>query len=486
MTRAALALLLPLFLLAPAAVAAPAKTPKVLVIGLDGARYDKLLAADTPNIHALLNRGYGARSSLYGSGMAATSSGPGWSTVLTGVWPDKHKVKDNSFTGNALASHPSWLERANTAKPALSTYAAVDWKPISDRVLRSGQDRKYVLDGDTAGYTGSDEKITADAEQHLRSNAADASFVYLGQIDIAGHDHGADSSQYAAAMRTNDAQIGRLVKAVESRPTYANEDWLIMMTTDHGHTAAGGHGGDSPEERMTFVISTGAARPAVAPKLVDVAATALRHLGVSAALDGYALGSAPVDAFDSVPLKPRQDETGVPSSVLGWTHQGPAGWTVTTASSMPQGVAEWQGWSFTTDDFWTRTAPSQSREANVRARGVFAVADPDEWDDKGSPSASGRFDSTMTSPAYDVTGRSSARIEYGSHYLQEGTQRGTVAVSFDGGPAQVVRTHDANGIAQQITLDVAVPPGARSVKVSWRLFDAGNNWYWAVDAPRLS
>jgi hypothetical protein len=166
--------------------------------------------------------------------------------------------------------------------------------------------------------------------------------------------------------------------------------------------------------------------------------------------------------------------------------QGPAGWTVTTAASMPQGVAEWQGWSFTTDDFWTRTAPSQSREANVRARGVFAVADPDEWDDKGSPSSSGKFDSTMTSPAYDVTGKSTVRLEYGSHYLQEGTQRGTVSVSFDGGPAQIVKTHNADGLAQRISLNVTVPSGARTARVSWRLFDAGNNWYWAVDAPRLS
>ncbi|MEV6241433.1 alkaline phosphatase family protein [Lentzea sp. NPDC051838] len=486
MTRAALALLLPLLLVTPAAVAAPAKTPKVLVIGLDGTRYDKLLAADTPNVHALLNRGYGARSALYGSGMAQTSSGPGWSTILTGVWPDKHKVKDNSFSGNALTSYPSWLERANTANPALSTYAAVDWKPISDQILRGGQDRKYVLDGDAAGYPGSDEKITVDAEQHLRTNAADASFVYLGQVDIAGHNNGADSSQYTAAIRTVDAQIGRLVAAVESRSTYASEDWLIMVTTDHGHTGAGGHGGDTPEERMTFVISTGAARPAVAPKLVDVAASALKHLGVPATLDGYALGSAPVDAFDSVTLKPRQDETGVPASVLGWTHQGPAGWTVTTSSSMPQGVAEWQGWSFTTDDFWTRTQAGQQREANVRARGVFAVADPDEWDDKGSPSSSGKFDSTMTSPGYDVTGKTSVKLDYVSHYRQEGAQKAAVSVSFDGGPAQVVKTHTADGLAQQISLTVAVPSGARTAKVSWRLYDAGNNWYWAVDAPRLS
>ncbi|TWP47818.1 nucleotide pyrophosphatase [Lentzea tibetensis] len=487
MTRALtlLVLMVPL-LVTPPVAAAPAPPPKVLVIGLDGARYDKLMAANTPNLHALALRGYAAPSALYGSGMATTSSGPGWSTILTGVWPDKHKVKDNSFSGNALASYPSWLERAEKARPSLATYAAVDWKPIGDRILRTGQDRKYVLDGDTAGYGPSDAKIAADAEQQLRTGSADASFVYFGEIDIAGHSHGANSPQYDQAMRTSDAHIGRVLRAVESRPSYADENWLIVVTTDHGHTAAGGHGGDTPEERMTFVVSTGAARPPVAPKLVDVAATALGHLGVPAALDGYPIGSAPRDAFDGVTLKPRQDETGVPSSVLGWTHQGPAGWSVRNATAMPAGVAEWQGWSFTTDDFWTRTAPAQEREANVRARGVFAVADPDEWDDKGSPSSSGRFDSTLVSPGFDVSGATTARLEYVSHYRQDGSQRATVSVSFDGGPEKVVQTLTADGLAKQISLDVAVPAGARSAVVSWRLSEAGNDWYWAVDAPQFT
>ncbi|HET6415506.1 MAG TPA: hypothetical protein VFG22_04370, partial [Polyangiales bacterium] len=29
----------------------------------------------------------------------ATFSGPGWSSILTGVWVDKHGVTDNSFDG---------------------------------------------------------------------------------------------------------------------------------------------------------------------------------------------------------------------------------------------------------------------------------------------------------------------------------------------------------------------------------------------------
>lgn len=415
-------------------------------------------------------------------------SGPGWSTILTGVWPDKHKVKENSFAGNVLAANPSWLARAQQAKPALDTYAAVDWKPISDHILRDGQDRKFVVDGDSQGYVASDEKVAVDAERHLGADPADASFVYFGQTDIAGHEHGADSAQYAATLRTDDALIGRLLRAVESRATYGNEDWLVMLTTDHGHTPGGGHGGDTPEERMTFVVAAGGAvpagAPAVQPKIVDIAPTALRHLGIAspAEYDGYPLGAAPQDPFDAAVLKP----SGVPSNVLGWTHQGPGGWTVRTAATTPQGVAEWQGWSFTTDDFWTRTAPGQQREANARARGVFAVADPDEWDDKGSPSSKGKFDSTLLSPGYDVAGAANAVLRFVSHYRQEGSQRGAVTVSFDGGAERTVQTYSADLIAQPVALTIPVPVGVKKMVVSWRLYDAGNNWYWAVDAPSVT
>ena len=478
---------------------AAAKTPKTLVIGLDGARFDKLLAADTPNVHALVQRGFSSRSALYGSGMAATSSGPGWSTILTGVWPDRHKVKDNSFTGNALSLYPSWLARAEAANPALDTYAAVDWKPIGDQILRTGQDRKYVLDGDTAGYETTDEQLAVDAEKHLKQDKADASFVYFGQTDEAGHAHGADSAEYAASLREDDALIGRLLTAIQARPTYGAEDWLIMLSTDHGHTGAGGHGGDTPEERMTFVIAAGggvpAGTPAVQPKIVDIVPTALRHLGIPVSLDGYVLGTAPADVFDGAALKARVDETGVPVGVLGWTHDGPSGWTVKNAAGMPAGVTEWQGWAFTTDDFWTRTAPGQEREANVRARGVFAVADPDEWDDKGSPSSKGTFDSSLVSPGFDVTGKSTVDIEFVSQYRQDGTQRGALTVSFDGGAEQNVLAYGPESttankggdiLSQPTSASVAVPAGARSVRVTWRLYAAGNNWYWAVDAPRVS
>jgi hypothetical protein len=85
---------------------------------------------------------------------------------------------------------------------------------------------------------------------------------------------------------------------VRSRRTYAQEDWLILMSTDHGHRDAGGHGGDSPVEMTSFFLASGPSvakgRPAARADIVDVAVTALAHLGVAIDpawnLDGKVVG----------------------------------------------------------------------------------------------------------------------------------------------------------------------------------------------------
>jgi len=475
----------------PVRAAAPGGKRHVVVFGTDGTRWDKLQAAAAPTIKALINSGYASQSWLYAPPLAQTSSGPGWSTNLTGVWPDKHKVVDNSFSGNDLANHPDFLTRIERSNTAYKTYAALDWKPISDRIITNSVDRKYVLDGDTDGYPADDAKIATDASSYIKANGPDASFVYLGNVDEAGHEHGGASTQYTQAIETMDKQVGQVISAIKSRPTYAQEEWLFVVTTDHGHTDAGGHGGDSWQERQSFVVASGPGvahtAPAVKPRNVDVAATAMDYLGVArpAALDGKPVTTAVNDPFDALAgsLKPRVDETGIPASVLGWTGTAPSGWKIDNTGMGSGGVTEWHGWSFTDDDFWTYAQRGQNRENNVRERGVFAVADSDEWADK---SFSGTFNSTLVSPAYTVAGKSSVSLSFGSHYLQEGAQKAQVLVSFDGGADQQVLAYTADARAKLEKLTVAVPSGAQKMTVKWRLSNADNNWYWAVDAPSVS
>ncbi|MFG2483083.1 alkaline phosphatase family protein [Streptomyces virginiae] len=480
--------------IAASPAAAAAGTDKVLVIGIDGAVLDRVKVAAAPNLNGLMAQGLTARSTLYAGPMAATSSGPGWSTIATGVWPDKHGVKDNSFVGKNYAAHPDFLTRIENAKPALNTYAAADWEPITSTdqngpIFSSKVDKRLSLKGDRDGYRSEDPKIAAAAAAELRDQNPDAAFVYLGEIDAAGHSYGAASQQYLDTIARVDALVGQLLTAVKNRPTYAQENWKILVSTDHGHTDSGGHGGSTIQERGTFVIAKGAGIPAGSVRsdvrLVDVAATALAQVGVSGSgLDGVPLNAPDDDPFDTLRpnLQARVDETGIPAGVKGFTHTPPAGWSVDNSRMGTGGVTEWAGWAFATDEFWSQSQRDQWRELNVRSRDVFAVADSDEWDDK---SHTGTFDSTLVTPKWAVSGGSTRNLTFQTHYRHEAGQTAQVLVSYNGAAPTVVKTYTADAVAKAESLALQVPAGATDVQVRFR-YSGTNNWFWTVDNVRLS
>ena len=273
---------------------------KVLVIGIDGVRPDILARVSTPNLDALARQGVMIRDARTGF---PTVSGPGWSSFLNGVWPDKHGVTNNDFTGKRYDLFPDFLTRIEDVRPELSTFAIADWAPlvqaddgsptISDRI-----DDRRVLDGYELGWAEADEQTVEQAVDVIRRGDPDAVFVYLGNPDETSHQHSSIGAEYRASIALADRHVGRLVAAVRQRPTYALEDWLILSSTDHGRRVDGGHGGDTPEERTIYFLASG---PAVNAELVpdsvfivDVAVTALTHLGIPIDpawdLDGRAVG----------------------------------------------------------------------------------------------------------------------------------------------------------------------------------------------------
>ncbi|MGW2279451.1 alkaline phosphatase family protein [Streptomyces sp. NPDC001770] len=473
--------------LAASGARAAARTPKVLVIGLDGALLGRIKDADAPNLDALMTGGLTAPSSLYADPLAPTLSGPGWSTIITGVWPDKHLVKDNAFTGAAFSRYPDFLTRVETAKPALSTYAVASWAPVTTTIFSAKVDTRVSTPA--AEY---DTGTTSRAVAELRDGNRDAVFVHLDNIDHAGHGYGAASTQYLTAVHDADAQVGRIVAAVAARPTYAAEDWLIMVTADHGHTDAGGHGGNSAAERQTFLIAAGAGITAGSVRndirMPDVAVSALAHLGVAVdpawGLDGRPLQQPVPDAFDALrpQLQTRVDESGIGAAVTGFTHNPPNGWSIDNSAMGTGGVTEWRGWSFTTDEFWTAAERGQGRENNIRARNVFAVADGDEWVDRGY---TGTFDSTLISPAWAVRGGATAVLRYTTYYRQESPQKGDVLVSYDGGAPVLVKSYGADASSRTEEITLQVPPGAATARIRFR-YTGGNNWFWTVDAVSLT
>lgn len=273
---------------------------KVLLIGLDGVRVDVLAEAHTPHLDGLIVQGsFTDRAQT----RPPTVSGPGWSSMLTGVWSDKHLVTGNNFAGNDYASYPDFLTRLEQIDPEFETFAVLDWPPLGTSasggpLVSNAVDTKLKVDGDELGYTEADARSLALATEYLANENPDAAFVYLGDVDVVGHDHGSLSPEYEASIETADEQVGELLRAIEQRPTYGEEDWLIIVSTDHGRRDDGGHGGTSELERTIFCLISGpAARVGAIDEqvdIIDVAVTALVHLGIEIdpdwKLDGKPIG----------------------------------------------------------------------------------------------------------------------------------------------------------------------------------------------------
>ena len=74
-----------------------------------------------------------------------------------------------------------------------------------------------------------------------------------------------------------------MISALKSRENYLDENWLILISTDHGGSNYG-HGKDIPEHTTIFYIANGKYVQQGELKkqvnIIDVAVTAMQHLGI--------------------------------------------------------------------------------------------------------------------------------------------------------------------------------------------------------------
>lgn len=222
---------------------------KVLIIGIDGVRTDALQQANTPNIDALIASGFYTYESWH---EGITVSGPSWSTIMCGVEFPKHGVTSNSYSGSNYNQYPYFTRRAKDCLPNLYEVQIVQWAPMSDNVYNDGWDQKIkVCDGCGANSVSA-------AQTQLANPNLDVLFVYFDECDLTGHSIGFNPANpaYIAAIQTVDGHVGSILNALYSRPNYANEDWIILLTTDHGGIGTG-HGGNTNSERKIWWVGSG-------------------------------------------------------------------------------------------------------------------------------------------------------------------------------------------------------------------------------------
>jgi hypothetical protein len=201
--------------------------------------------------------------------------------------------------------------------------------------------------------------------------------------------------------------------------------------------------------------------------------------------------------FEGLKLGPNKDEALKGDHV--WTKEAPPGWVhddkgVPGAGTANDGVTEWAGWSFASRLWWTQSAEDQRRSEFTKGVGAVAIADPDEWDDQ--PHAAGRYNTYLSTPPIDISAAKPGTLvltfdsSWRPEFADYGEQSANLKVSFDGGPAQQLflwlsdtsspyfKT-DATNETVKVQLDA--PAGAKTMVLTFGLFNCGNNWFWAID-----
>ena len=287
------------FLVVCGAATGAAATRKVLIIGIDGCRPDALLVARAPTIEALWKNG---AYSFHAATDAITLSGPGWTSMLTGVWHKKHGIENNNLSASSRPRSPHLFHLVKKSSSGLFTASIVQWAPLQT-ILRPG-------DANVRATAKTDEAVARKAAAVLTKKDPAILFVQFDAVDQAGHTYGfaPHLSGYVQAIEATDSLVEQVLNALRGRRHFREEEWLILLSSDHGGTAKG-HGGKTAEENNVFFIAYG---PSVmrgeiqpSPGIVDVAATALTYLGIGIeekwGLDGHAVGirSAPTRRPDN-------------------------------------------------------------------------------------------------------------------------------------------------------------------------------------------
>jgi predicted AlkP superfamily pyrophosphatase or phosphodiesterase len=284
---------------------------KLLVIGIDGCRFDALRAAEAPHLDRLMDEGAVAEPirifpAHYRD--ANTVSGPGWSSILCGVWADKHGVVDNEFTEPNYDEFPNFLVRLKEVRPDAASAVIADWRPITANIIPAADVHRDFARDDDGDYARADVEVKDAAVELLDRDEATAAFVYFGQVDEAGHAKGFHPSvpEYIAAIERVDGYVGELLAALAGRRNVGREDWLVIVSTDHGGSGTShSNGHDNADVARSWIIVSGAAaaRGPIGEEcgLVDVVPTGLVHLGVAIdpawKLDGRPVGlRSPADA----------------------------------------------------------------------------------------------------------------------------------------------------------------------------------------------
>jgi len=216
-------------------------TNYIILISLDGFRWDYMDKTETPNLDRLVNSGVKADALI---SAFPSKTFPNHYSIVTGLYPENHGIVSNTMydpefdatfslgnreevqNGRWWGGEPIWVTAEKQGLKTLCNF----W-PGSEAEIK-GVRPTYWTEYD--GSVPNEERINIvlqylDKPKKYRPNFYT---IYFSDTDDYGHLGGPDSSSINVAIKECDARIGQLITGLEKRNLLDKVN--IIVVSDHG------------------------------------------------------------------------------------------------------------------------------------------------------------------------------------------------------------------------------------------------------------
>lgn len=213
----------------------------VILLSIDGFRWDYMDRADTPNLDLLANDGVRAKSLIP---CFPTKTFPNHYSMVTGLYPGHHGIVANNMYDperdawfglslrEAVADSawwggvPIWV----TAEQEGLTTAPFFW-PGSETAIQGVRPHFWLPFDQTLTNIERTDRVLQwlDLPKPQRPRFLT---LYFNSVDDAGHEMSPESPEIAQAIQAADSAVGYLIAALQERRLFQNVN--LVVVSDHG------------------------------------------------------------------------------------------------------------------------------------------------------------------------------------------------------------------------------------------------------------
>jgi len=232
---------------------------KVLLIMIEGmggkALQQAVNAGKAPQLKSYTNTAMYTYEGLADSksSVSTFSNDRGWANLLSGT------------TGHGIG-----IEKENLSEMTAPTFLSLikqSKKTVTTSLFSSNQEVANILSKDL------DEKVSAQDDNAVtqavisritdsKSEPSDILIAHFSGVEKSGEqegfydESGAVKGNIISSIQSLDAQIGKVVTSLKSRPNFVREDWLVIITSNYGGEFSGEYEGTYYDDlqRNTFTM----------------------------------------------------------------------------------------------------------------------------------------------------------------------------------------------------------------------------------------